>query len=93
MLETTVTLFYRSSCIYVNVNNKILDNDKSWFLQVVFCLLQDLGNQNRVSQLWRFSVFKIPIVTVNRTSESSILNSLIYFYILMDNERVSGAPR
>ena len=93
MLETTVTLFYRSSCIYVNVNNKILDNDKSWFLQVVFCLLQDLGNQNRVSQLWRFSVFKIPIVTVNRTSESSILNPLIYFYILMDNERVSGAPR
>ena len=92
MLETTVTLFYRSSCIYVNVNNKILDNDKSWFLQVVFCLLQDLGNQNRVSQLWRFSVFKIPIVTVNRTSESS-LNPLIYFYILMDNERVSGAPR
>lgn len=93
MLETTVTLFYRSSCIYVNVNNKILDNDKSWFLQVVFCLLQDLGNQNRVSQLWRFSVFNIAIVTVNRTSESSILNPLIYFYILMDNERVSGAPK
>ena len=45
MLETTVTLFYRSSCIYMNVNNKILDNDKSWFLQVIFSRFAALAIQ------------------------------------------------